>query len=124
MRRSKTEHEEPSTFAPTLNERSLRLAQARRAKELSESLHGSPCSHVRPRSPSFASPTRIASPRHEPCMHAEEAHCTFAPKVSAGTEGRLNRAGIPASFAERQHFYAQRKAVWTRLLEWVPYCAY
>jgi hypothetical protein len=95
-------------FAPALNARSMRLAQARRAKELAGSLQGSP---GRPASPSYARPRRSVSPRHAPCVHAEEADCTFAPAVGGAVEAVLERAGIPASFDERQQYYRERREV-------------
>lgn len=78
-----------ATFAPTLNERSRRLALARKAR----ALQGSPaCS---------------ASPR----AGAAAPACTFTPSVNATTSNHLSRAGIPASFEARQQYYSQRRDV-------------
>ena len=87
-----------ATFSPALNARSRRLALARKARGLTASLHSSP---IRSRSPAART-------------HTDE--CTFAPAVNDTTTGHLTRAGIPASFAERQQYYSQRRNVCTASL--------
>jgi hypothetical protein len=109
--RTRKEQDDPhATFAPALNQRSIRLAQARKAKLLNKSLRGSPQSAVGGRTCSMRSPRCSASP--ERCFHVADArHCTFAPAVNEATESFLTKAGIPATFDERQRYYQDRRAV-------------
>ena len=111
-RRDLEQSDAQATFAPTLNPNSRRLAQARKARSLHQSLQGSPCAPYGKACSAFASPRRSLSPGHDRWPEAPDVRaCTFAPAVNATTELHLSKAGIPATFEERQEFYRERRAV-------------
>jgi hypothetical protein len=105
------------TFAPALNPHSLRLAQARKARNLHASLQFPLPQHEgtqqgfqnREGTPAGG---RSWSPGHDRCFDTPDVHnCTFAPAVNTATEEHLARAGIPGSFEERQQYYRARREV-------------
>jgi hypothetical protein len=103
-----------ATFAPALNPRSLRLAQARKAKSLHASLQF-PLSVEEGLQPPRSRDAlgRSRSPRHDPrCHDPPDCHnCTFTPALNTATDEHLARAGIPVSFEERQMYYRARREV-------------
>eukprot|EP00892_Ulva_mutabilis_P001891 jgi/Ulvmu1/11702/UM008_0113.1 len=116
-----------ATFQPALNQRSLRLAEARHTK-------GSPTRVSLPSGPppyditgSGGRASRAAScgPGRRAATEAGGSRsplrggrgkaaadmdaCTFRPAVNEATDAYLNRSGIPATFEERQAFYEKRR---------------
>jgi hypothetical protein len=55
---------------------------------------------------------RSASPRRFKGLEPSDSKdCTFAPATNQSTDAYLQKAGIPATFEERQAFYEQRRKV-------------
>ena len=109
-----------ATFTPAFNQRSLRLAEARRTKagalhlSMPEAAGGT--AGGRAARAASCGPTRRGSPSPQPAgdrrkAPADAEACTFRPAVNEATDAHLNRAGIPATFMERQSFYEQRRRV-------------
>lgn len=113
-----------ATFTPAFNQRSLRLAEARRTKAatVGSSLPEGPAATAAvgaPRAASCGPAGRSPSPRLDRRKQPADAEaCTFQPAVNEATDAHLNRAGIPATFTERQAFYEQRRRVRCCPLVW------
>jgi hypothetical protein len=124
MRRTRMNRElfDPqATFTPCLNQRSIRLAQARKLRAATASLPG----ELRSRSMGLARPHgNAAHPRHRSLSPSPERRrptkllepsdakeCTFKPAVNEHTDDYLARAGIPSDFRARQDYYEQRRQV-------------
>ncbi|KAK9825739.1 hypothetical protein WJX74_003307 [Apatococcus lobatus] len=104
------------TFKPSLNDRSLRMAEELRdAQELRDAaaeVHSAPS---RPASaggwpPANRLPTSPHPLRPTPGLAENEANCTFAPAINPASERLLeDSTNLPADFQARQRFFAQQR---------------